>query len=204
MLDISASMEPEIERAQNAALHFFTQAVRPKDRAAVITFNDHPALAAKFTNDQKALAASLAGLKAERGTALWDSIIFTLYYFNGVRGQRAIILLSDGKDESSRFTYEDTLEYARRTGVTLYAIGLGEDVDKKKLTRLAEETGGRSFFLKDAAQLEGIYSTIQRELRSQYLLAYQSSNTTGDDFRSVDVRLAKGGMEAKTMRGYYP
>ncbi len=204
LLDVSASMEPEMERAQNAALRFFEQAVRPKDRAAVITFNDRPALGAKFTSDQKSLAAALAGLKAERGTSLYDSIIFSLYYFNGVKGQKAVILLSDGKDESSRFTYEDALEYARRAGVTVYAIGLGEDVDKKKLTRLAEETGGRGFFLKDASQLAAIYTTIQQELRSQYLVAYQSTNTTGDDFRTVDVKLARGGLEAKTMRGYYP
>jgi Ca-activated chloride channel family protein len=204
LLDVSASMETEIERAQAAALRFFEQAVRPKDRAAVVTFNDRPTLAAKFTSEQKSLAAALAGLKAERGTALYDSLIFSLYYFNGVRGQKAVILLSDGKDESSRFSYEDALEYARRAGVTIYAIGLGEEVDKKKLTRLAEETGGRGFFLQDASQLAAIYTTIQQELRSQYLVAYQSTNTTGDDFRTVEVKLARGGLEAKTMRGYYP
>ena len=69
--------------------------------------------------------AGLAGLKAERGTALYDSLIFALYYFNGIKGQRALLLLSDGKDEGSRFTYEDALEYARRAGVTIYTIGLG-------------------------------------------------------------------------------
>jgi VWFA-related protein len=204
MLDVSASMETEIERAQTAALGFFEQAVRPMDRAALVTFNDRPALAAKFTNEQKALAAALAGLKAERGTSLYDSLIFSLYYFNGVKGQKAAIVLSDGKDESSRFSFEDALEYARRAGVTIYTIGLGDEVDKKKLTRLAEETGGRGFFLKDAAQLPGIYATIQQELRSQYLVAYQSTNTSGGDFRTVDVKLGKGGLEAKTLRGYYP
>lgn len=204
LIDVSASMEPAIDRAQAAALGFFEQAIRPKDRAAVVTFNDRPTLAAKFTSDQNTLAAALAGLKPERGTSLYDSLIFSLYYFNGIRGQRAVIMLSDGKDESSRFSYEDALEYARRAGVTIYTIGLGEDVDKKKLGRLAEETGGRGFFLKDAAELAGIYATIQQELRSQYLVAYQSTNTAGDAFRSVDVKLAKGGLEAKTMRGYYP
>jgi Ca-activated chloride channel homolog len=204
LLDVSASMEPEIQRAQGAALRFFEQTVRPKDRAALVTFNDRPALAAKFTNEQKTLAAALAGLKAERGTSLYDSLIFALYYFNGVRGQKAAIVLSDGKDESSRFAFDDALEYARRAGVTVYVIGLGEDVDRKKLVRLSEETGGRAFFLHSAAELDGIYATIQRELRSQYLVAYQSSNTSGEGFRTVEVKLARGGLEAKTMRGYYP
>jgi VWFA-related protein len=204
-LDVSASMEASLDRAKQAALEFFQQTIRPKDRAAVITFNDHPNLSVKFTNDVPALAGGLAGLKAERGTALYDSVIFTLFYFTGIKGQRALLLLSDGKDEGSRFTYDDALDYARRAGVTIYSIGLGDDADKRKLSRLAEETGGRSFFLKSAEELPGIYATIERELRSQYLIAYQSSNISGgNDFRSVELKVGKPGLEAKTIRGYYP
>jgi VWFA-related protein len=171
----------------------------------VVTFNDHPNLTVKFTNDLPALASGLAGLKAERGTALYDSIIFTLYYFTGVKGQRAMLLLTDGKDEGSRFTFEDAMEYARRAGVTIYAIGLGDDADKRKLEKLSGETGGRAFFLKSVDELAGIYATVENELRSQYLIAYQSSNTSGGNtFRSVDLKVSKPGMEVKTIRGYYP
>jgi len=204
-LDISASMEPNLAKAQQAALSFFQSIIKPKDRAAVVVFNDHPNLTVKFTNDTKALAGGLAGLKAERGTALYDTLVFTLYYFNGIKGQRTLLLLSDGKDEGSRFSYEDTLEYVRRAGVIIYTIGIGKDVDKRKMEKIAEETGGRSFFVKDADALEGIYATIEKELRSQYLIAYQSGNTTGaNDFRSVELKVAQPGLEAKTMRGYYP
>ena len=206
MLDTSASMEEGLGQAQEAALHFFEQAVTPKDRAAIVTFNDHPNLAAKFTNDTQALAGGLAGLKAERGTALYDSLIFTLYYFNGIKGQRAILMLSDGKDESSRFEFDDALEYARRAGVSIYVIGLNlPRKDYGKLAKLAEETGGRSFLIDDASELTAIYDSIQQELRSRYLIAYQSSNTSGkDDFRSIAVELGPSGLEAKTLRGYYP
>ena len=124
LIDISASMEESLGDAKSAALSFFQQAIHPKDRAAVVTFNDRPNLAVKFTNDVNELAAGLAGLKAERGTALYDSLIFALYYFNGIKGQRALLVLSDGKDESSRFSYEQTLEYARRAGVTIYTVAL--------------------------------------------------------------------------------
>ncbi len=205
-IDISASMEKSLDKARTAALEFFQKILQPKDRAAVVTFNDHPNLTVKFTNDVPALASGLAGLKAERGTALYDSIIFTLYYFTGVKGQRAMLLLTDGKDEGSRFTFEDAMEYARRAGVTIYAIGLGDDPDKRKLEKLSEETGGRAFFLKNVDELAGIYSTIENELRSQYLIAYQSSNTTsgGNVFRSVDLKVNRSGVEAKTIRGYYP
>ena len=206
MLDTSASMEGGLVQAQEAALHFFEQAVTPKDRAAIVTFNDHPDLAAKFTNDTTSLAAGLAGLKAERGTALYDSLIFTLYYFNGIKGQRAILMLSDGKDESSRFDFDDALEYARRAGVAIYVIGLKlPRKDYGKISKLAEETGGRSFLIDSAAELTSVYDAIQRELRSRYLLAYQSSNTSGrDTFRTIEVELEPSGMQAKTLRGYYP
>ena len=204
-IDISASMEKSLDKARTAALELFQKIIQPKDRAAVVTFNDHPNLTVKFTNDVTALASGLAGLKAERGTALYDSIIFTLYYFTGVKGQRALLLLTDGKDEGSRFTFEDALEYARRAGVTIYTIGLGDDPDKRKLEKLSGETGGRAFFLKSVDELAGIYSTVENELRSQYLIAYQSSNTSGGNtFRSVDLKVSKPGMEVKTIRGYYP
>ncbi len=210
MLDVSASMVEELEATQAAALQFFEEAVTPRDRAALITFNDHPHLAAKFSNDVQVLAAGLAGLKAERGTSLYDSLIFGLYYFNGIKGQRAILLLSDGKDESSRYEWDDALEYARRAGVAIYSIGLkltgSKQADaRRKLERLADETGGRSFFIDDENELAAIYDTIQQELRSRYLLAYQSSQT-GDSkaFRTIDVEVDRDGVEALTLRGYYP
>jgi VWFA-related protein len=204
-IDVSASMEPNLDAAKAAALQFLQRMVRPKDRAEVITFNDHPALGVRFTRDVKALAGGLAGLKAERGTALYDSLIFSFYTFNGLKGRRALLLLSDGKDEGSRFTFEETLDFARRAGVTVYAIGLGDEVDKRRLARIAEETGGRAFFPRQANELAGIYAGIEEELRSQVLIAYQSATTRTDPgFRAVDLKVNRPGMEAKTARGYYP
>jgi VWFA-related protein len=193
--------------ARDAALQFYQQILRPKDRAALITFNDRPSLSVQFTNEVATLAGGLAGLKAERGTSLWDSVIFSLYYFNGIKGQKALLVLSDGKDESSRFAYEDALEYARRAGVTVYTVGLripwGEA--RKKLTQIAEETGGRSFFIDSTDPLASIYSQVEEELRSQYLIAYQSaSGDTSGAFRKVDLDVLQPGLEAKTMTGYYP
>ena len=202
-------MEEKLDTALKAALGFLEEAVTPMDRATIVTFNDHPNLAVKFTNDMPALAGGLAGLRAERGTALYDSIIFSLYYFNGIKGQRAVILLSDGDDQHSRFAWEDAIEYARRAGVSIYSIGLtlgkkGGNA-KKKLIKLAEETGGRSFFINDVNELAEIYRIIQEELRSRYFVAYQSTNTADDTtFRTVEVELDKPGLEAKTLRGYYP
>jgi Ca-activated chloride channel family protein len=209
LLDTSASMERNLGQVQQAALAFWQDTMTPKDRAALITFNDRPRLQVKFTNQLLELGGGLAGLKAERGTALYDSVVFALYYFNGLKGQRALVVLSDGKDESSRFHFQDVLDFARRAGVTIYTIGWaldkGEHEAKKALEKLAEETGGRSFFVADAKELAPVYQSIQEELRSQYLLVYQSTNTTNEKaFRKVDVKVKEPGLEAKTIRGYYP
>jgi Ca-activated chloride channel family protein len=211
LLDTSASMAEgkKLEQAVSGALRFFQKVITPKDRAAVITFSDQASLAVRFTSQEPVLAGGLAGLTAAGNTALYDSLIYALYYFGGVKGKRAIIILSDGKDEGSRQTFTEALEYARRSGVALYTIGIdlstADNDARLKLSRLADETGGRFFFIERVGELEGIYDTIQKELRSQYLLAYQSSKEgDADKFRTVEVKLAKPGLEAKTLRGYYP
>ncbi len=207
LLDNSASMAPILDYARVAALRFFHDFMYTRDRAAIITFNRIPKLAVKLTNDLRILGGGLAGLSAEGETALYDSIMFGLYYFAGIRGQRALLLLSDGKDETSRFSFDETLDYARRAGVTLYAIGLNpsDTGARSRLTRLAEETGGRAFFLREIAELDGVYELIQKELRSQYLIAYQSSNTSGnEDFRSIELKLSRRDLSARTLSGYYP
>ena len=210
MIDVSASMEDEIAATRQAALSFFQAAIAPKDRAALVTFNDHPHLAVDFTNQISSLAGGLAGLKAERGTALHDALFFGLYLLNGIRGQRAILLLSDGKDESSRFSWEDTVEYARRAGVAIYTIGLtvdgkGGGQAKRALEQLADITGGRSYFIDSASELAGVYEQIQSELRSRYLITYQSTNSsTSGQFRTVALKTTRSGVQVKTISGYYP
>jgi VWFA-related protein len=209
LLDVSSSMKESLAGAQHAAMGFFREVVGVRDRAALITFNDRPHLAVELTRDLPTLGGGLAGLVAERGTALHDAVAFGLYYFNGVAGQRALVVLSDGKDESSRFTLDETLELARRAGVTLYGIGLGEGglerEAKRALERLSEETGGRAFFPAAPADLAAVYAAIEEEMRGKYLLVYQSSQgASGDDFRTVEVEVARRGAEARTLRGYFP
>lgn len=209
LLDTSASMEDSMEDAKQAALSFFEQIITPKDRATLITFNDLPFLATKFTNELPLIGRGLAGLKAERGTALYDSIVFALQYFNGIKGQRALVVLSDGQDEHSRFSFDDTLDFARRAGVAIYSIGLNLPsklrASRKELIKFADQTGGRAFFVDDSSELPAIYDQIQHELRSRYYLAYQSTNTApSDEFRQIEVEMSQRDLEAKTLRGYYP
>lgn len=208
VIDTSTSMVSELDQAEKAALTFFQKIVTPRDRAAVLTFNDRPRLVVPFTNSLEMLAGGLAGLHAEGETALHDAVVSTLYHFGGLRGQRAMILLSDGQDSMSQFTFSEALDFARQTGVAIYAIGLdipsNEHEARNKLMRLSRETGGQYFFISRGAELDRVYQTIEQELRSQYLIAYQSSLTDDDSFRDIEVRLSDPTHTAKTLKGYLP
>ncbi len=161
-----------------------------------------------FTNKLDVLAGGLANLTAEGETALFDTLVYTLHYFAGLKGKRALILLSDGQDSASRHSFDDTLEFARRTGVAIYTIGINLEhrdvLVRSQLRRLARETAGHFFFITGSYELKSIYARIEEELRTQYFLGYQSSNGSSDSFRTVEVRVKEPGLEAKTIPGYYP
>jgi len=214
LLDTSASMGDhegeKLKEAIKGGLRFFEQVIKPKDRAAVFTFNDTPTLAVRFTNQIDALSDGLNGLQAEGNTALYDSLIYSLYYFGGIKGKKAIVLLSDGQDTNSHYKFDQALDYARRSGVAVYAVGISlppNDFEvRAKLQKLSDETGGRAFFVGVASELGHVFETVEKELRSQYLLAYQSpqQGKASTKFRTVEVKLGKPGLEAKTIRGYFP
>lgn len=201
-------MAAELRQTEKAAMAFFEKIVTPRDRAALVTFNDQARLVVPFTNNLEVLAGGLAGMEADGETALHDSIVFTLYHFGGVRGQRALILLSDGLDSLSSYSFSETLDFARETGVTIYTIGLeipsSEHEARSKLRRLCKETGGQSFFISGSRELERVYQTIERQLRSQYLIAYQSSLADQKGFREISVELSDPAFTAKTLSGYHP
>jgi Ca-activated chloride channel family protein len=207
LIDNSGSMQPRLEPTRQAALQFLRRTLRPRDQAAVITFNRAPRVAVGLTGDLAALEGGLTGLRADDETSLYDSLIFSLDYLGGAAGQRAVLLFSDGLDRTSSFRFEDALESARRAGIAIYAIGidLPKEAGSGLLARLAAETGGRSFFLQGTAGLAGACQEIERDLRSRYRISYQSSNSTRSDaFRAVRVEVGRPGLEARTISGYYP
>ena len=207
-LDTSGSMSNALYEAQLAAAGFLDEIVTRRDRCFALGFADRPFLLMPPTNDVDAVARSLEGLQADGFTALHDALVHALYYFRGVRGRKALVLLSDGDDTASNLVFAQALEYARYSGVVIYTIGLevgNFDLGiRDKLKELAKETGGRSFFIKKAADLAGVYQAIENELRSQYLLAYASDRQSQETaYRTVEVKMKKRGMKARTARGYY-
>ncbi len=206
-VDSSGSMRPKMLEAQKAGAQFFKDILKPGDKAFVTAFDSEPVLVQKWTPSLADLSAGLGSLRAEDFTALYDAIVYSLYNFQGVKGQKALIVISDGRDTSSRFTLDQALEYSRRTAVPIYGIGIGirtTDVEARfKFGRFAAETGGNTYYIENASDLVKIYQEIQRELRSQYVLGfYPPPDAKTTQWREVRVEVAGG--KAKTIKGYYP
>jgi len=209
LIDTSASMLESLPDAEQAALKFLDFSMGQKDRAFVVSFDNEPYLLSKLTNRKDKLVRSLSGLRAEGSTALYDAIVYGLYQFTGVKGKRALVLLTDGKDTASKFDFETLLEYVRKSGISVYGIGLkisGTDLEVKyKLNKISQLTGGQTFYIDSAKNLENVYRQINEDLRAQYLLTYYSSNTENRDrWRKVEVKVEPTNLQARTISGYYP
>jgi VWFA-related protein len=209
VVDTSTSMASSLPEARRAAVAFLENLVEPEDRVFVLTFASEPFLAAPPTDDVGAVEAALDRMQSMGWTSLHDAVAAGLHVFRGARGRRAMIMLTDGDDTSSAAPFRDVLEFAKRSGVAIYTIGLQVspfDLSvRKKLGRLAAETGGRSFHIDRSEELDGVYEQIERELRSQYLLAYLSEGPLADGSpRPVEVVVRGGRLKSRTTRGYAP
>ncbi len=207
-IDTSGSMIESLGEARQAAVDFLENVVSPSDQTFAVAFSDKPQLLMPRTSDVGAVAETLEQIGAAGNTALYDAVVTSLYYFRGVRGRKVLVLLSDGEDTASSIDFKSTLEYARRSGVVVYAIGLGIGRTmvsvRHSLNNLTQETGGRAFYINQAAELRTAYAQIEKELRSQYLLAYQSDRPATDEtFREIEVKVT-GKRKARTISGYYP
>ena len=209
VVDSSGSMEKTLPEVQRVVVGFLRNMLRPKDRALVEAFNERPTIIESFTADFGALERAMIALRADGETALWDATVYGLFQFSGVRGRKALIILTDGEDNASRMDFDRALDYAKRSGVSIYTIGIDLPITKvgvrSHLTRLARMTGGDAFFLARGASLQPVYERINRELRSQYLIAYTSTSELPPDvFRKVTVKVKRPKLDVRTISGYYP
>ena len=188
---------------------FLRKLLRPRDRAFIETFSDRPDILAPFTADFETLENALLALYADRSTALYDATIMGLFQFSGIRGRKAMVVVTDGEDTTSKYSFNAVKDFVVRSGVTVYTIGI--DLPSRKiLTRhhlrtLAELSGGRSFFVAQKNELNKIYEEIDEELRTQYILAYTSnSKLPSDEMREIEVEVSRKGVDVRTIAGYYP
>jgi Ca-activated chloride channel family protein len=207
-VDTSGSMEPRMDIARATGAAFFQNVLQEGDKAFLVAFDSTPHMIQKWSSDLRQIQSGLARMRPEESTALYDAVVYSLYNFLGVKGQKALVLLTDGKDTVSKFSFDQALEYAQRAAVPIYAIGLGirgTELDvKSKINRLCNETGGTSYYIEHAEDLDRIYRDIQNELRSQYVLGFYPSADakSGSKWREVTVQTAEG--KVKTIKGYYP
>lgn len=207
-VDTSASMTPRMAEAQKAGAQFFKNVLKPGDKAFLVSFDTQAQMVQKWSPRLADVNAGLSKLRAEEATALYDAIVYSLYNFVGIRGQKALVVITDGRDNSSKFSFDQALEYARRASVPIYAVGIGigaTDIDVRyKLSRFCTETGGNLYMIEKAEDLRRIYDEIQNELRSQYVLGIYPPEgvKAGSKWREVSVQVSEG--KAKTIRGYYP
>jgi VWFA-related protein len=208
LLDSSGSMQGRMDKVHLAA-DKFVESLAAEDQALVIDFDEKVFLLQDFTRDVKLLKEAIDSTVAEGGTALYDALFAAFRKLKDTKGRKAIVILSDGEDTNSKFSYQRVLEAAKTNEVLIYSIGLGISVldvgAHSVLKELAEETGGRSFFPGKAEDLEGVYQQIAEELRSQYYLSYSPTNEDWNGkWRKIRLSVQrKKDVEVRTRKGYY-
>ncbi len=210
LLDHSGSMQPRMKAAKEAAIEFFHNILRPTDRGFFGSFAFDVTQVAPFVSDISSLEQQVnSSPDAAGGTSLYDAIVTGLYRFRSIQGRKALIIITDGEDTTSRLSYDDMLNYVRAARVPLYFIGVGLGFGDfggvSKMKALAAETGGVAYFIKDVKQLKETYSQLEKDLRSQYLISYYTESTRKDqDYRTVEVKVNRPDARVRTIRGFIP
>jgi Ca-activated chloride channel homolog len=210
LIDRSGSMEKRMAETKSAAIEFLRRIMKGSDRAFVSAFAFDSTKSAPFVADVKSLEEQVNTIpEASGGTSLYDAIVTGLYRFRTMPGRKALIILSDGEDTTSRVPYDEMLAYARAARVPLYFIGIGlgfsDAFGTAKMKTLAAETGGVTYFIKDVKQFGETYVKLENDLRTQYLLAYNTESTRKDrSYRTVEVRVGRAGTVVRTIRGFIP
>ena len=221
LIDTSLSQERTLPDEKNAAREFVDAVIRPsKDEVAVVSFTGDASLEQGLTSNIQRIrhaidhveistpagyvgggvvvgtppinGSSLAG-----STAIWDAIMATsdeIMNDSSDKTRRAMILITDGEDNTSRYKVADAIDAALKADATIYSIGIGDlytyGVEQGVLKKVSEHTGGRAFFPKNEEDLRAAFAQIQEELRSQYLIAYSPTNKAHDGtYRQVKIEL---------------
>ena len=224
LLDTSASMTGKMSLVQRAAAGFLST-LRHGDRTTIVDIKDATRVLFPLGDDLAAARAAIMSTTPRGGTALYNGTYLTLKELAKQRRantdvrRQAIVVLSDGDDTASLISYDDLMDTAKQSGIAIYTITLRSKYlvtlaaqrghtyfsqSEFGMKALAQETGARSFFPMDIAELPSIYSTIAEELATQYAIGYSSKNPRLDGaYRRVIVRIAdRPGIKTRTRAGY--
>lgn len=213
LIDYSESMLEELPVVKAAARQFAQQLLRPQDRIAVVGFHQRTFWLTGYTNDFEAAAAAVDRVTPIGETHLYDSVVEMLFELQKTHGRRALVVLTDGVDQGSRFNLDHVLHYARYAGVPVYPVvknrmltrlmrfGVGQ-IQARRLTQLARETGATYFIIKGERELAAVYARIAAELRQQYQIVFPSDGVA-DQWHAITVE-SKAGHRLRVPRGYFP
>ncbi|HUQ93889.1 MAG TPA: VWA domain-containing protein [Bryobacteraceae bacterium] len=215
LIDTSNSVRDRFRFEQEAAIEFLNSLLRPKaDRAMIVSFDTAAELVSDLTADHEKLIKAIRDLRPGGGTALYDAI------FNACRERlmqdqprhkfrRAIVILSDGDDNQSRYTRDQALEMAQKADVVIYTVStnisrIPSDGDKV-LKYFAQETGGIALFPFKVEDLSQSFENISNELRSQYNLLYRPEPVHTDGlYHTVDIKVKnRKDLVVRARKGYY-
>ncbi|MEP7338244.1 MAG: VWA domain-containing protein [Acidobacteriota bacterium] len=234
LVDVSGSEQYTLPILKDSGGQFIDSVIRVgHDTAAVIKFDGEPVIMQDLTSnparvrrglDQiEFIAAPPSGIyggatppinggSRQGGTSIYDSVFATCADMLARKpGRKTILLLTDGVDTTSRIKIGDAIEEALKSEVVIYAIGIGDtghfDVNEGVLKKLSESTGGRAFIPKGHRDLADAFVQLERDMRQQYLLAYEPKNDTLDGtFRKLEIRLANRNakdLKIRHRKGYY-
>jgi VWFA-related protein len=232
LVDVSGSEKRLIETERRAAHQFFSNVLRKKDMAFLISFGAEAELVQDLTGSLVLLRDGLDNLKLstpppsvqpgpvptiykQRGTVLFDAVYLAATdRLRSEVGRKAVVLITDGVDEGSRLKLTDAIEAAQKADTIIYGIyyadtqffgrGVFGGGGAGDLRRMSEETGGRMFEVGRKTTLEDIFRQIQDEMRSQYAIGYTPSKELKDGgYRRVDVRTKQKGLRVQARKGYY-
>ena len=203
VFDTSGSMGNKLDRSRQAVAQFLRTA-NPEDEFFLVQFNDRPELTVPFTSHPEDIQGHLTWVPAKGRTALLDGVAMAMNEMKKAKnGRKAILIISDGGDNSSRFTESEVRNWVREGDVQMYAIGIFEAIGARGrtpeemsgpglLADLAEQTGGRNFSVDNLADLPDVAAKIGLELRNQYVLGYNPKHAARDGkYRKVEVKLVK-------------
>ena len=203
VFDTSGSMGSKLQQSRRAAVEFFKTA-NPQDEFFLVEFNDRPELVVPFTPDTEDIQNRLSFAQSKGKTALLDGVLMAMNHMKKAHNPRkAILIISDGGDNNSRYTESEIKNAVREADVQIYGIGIFEPVGSRGrtpeemsgpslLNEVAELTGGRSYNVENVNELADIAAKIGIELRNQYVLYYSSKNQARDGkYRHVNVKLVQ-------------
>ena len=215
LIDTSNSIRERFKFEQEAASQFIDSVMRTNlDKALVVSFDTSAELVSDLINDTDKLTAAIRDLRPGGGTSLYDAIYFACRDKLSQdqprhKFRRAIVIVSDGEDNQSRYTRDQALEMAQKADVVMYAISTNitriETDGDKVLKYLAQETGGRAFFPFKVEDLDQSFENIANELRHQYNISYRPEPLKTDGlFHAIDVRVPqRKNILVNVRRGYY-